>query len=213
MAEFEVFKKFAQIKIVPLVTIDDIEDAVPLAKALVAGGTPIAEVTFRTPLGGEAIKRIAAEVPECIVGSGTVHDVDHAWETLDNGGKFVITPGFNPKVVEWCLKHDLPVCPGTVTPADLEQALDFGLKVVKFFPAGAYGGVKTLKALQGPYADLKFVPTGGVNLENLREYLSLSNVAAAGGSFIPPSKLVKARDWDGIVKLGKEINELIADLK
>ena len=213
MAEFEVFKKIAQIRIVPLVTIDDIEDAVPLAKALVAGGVPVAEVTFRTPLGGEAIKRIAAEVPECIVGSGTVHDIDHAWETLDNGGKVVITPGFNPKVVDWCLKHDLPVCPGTVTPADLEQALDFGLKVVKFFPAGAYGGVKTLKALQGPYADLKFVPTGGVSLENLREYLSLPNVAAAGGSFIPPAKLVKARDWDGLVKLGKEINELIADLK
>ena len=180
MAEFEVLKKIAQIKIVPLVTIDNIEDAVPLAKALVAG---------------------------------TVHDVDHAWKTLDNGGKFVITPGFNPKVVEWCLKHDLPVCPGTVTPADLEQALDFGLKVVKFFPAGAYGGTKTLKALQGPFADIKFVPTGGVSLENLREYLSLPNVAAAGGSFIPPSNLVKARDWDGIVKLGKEINELIADLK
>ena len=205
MAEFEVLKKIAQIKIVPLVTIDNIEDAVPLAKALVAGGVPVAEVTFRTPLGGEAIKRIAAEVPECIVGSGTVHDVDHAWETLDNGGKFVITPGFNPKVVEWCLKHDLPVCPGTVTPADL--------KVVKFFPAGAYGGTKTLKALQGPFADIKFVPTGGVSLENLREYLSLPNVAAAGGSFIPPSNLVKARDWDGIVKLGKDINELIADLK
>ena len=175
MAEFEVFKKIAQIKIVPLVTVDNVEDAVPLAKALVAGGIPVAEVTFRTPLGGEAIKRIASEVPEVIVGSGTVHDIDHAWETLDNGGKFVITPGFNPKVVDWCLKHDLPVCPGTVTPADLEQALDFGLKVVKFFPAGAYGGTKTLKALQGPYADLKFVPTGGVSLENLRE-LSLIHI-------------------------------------
>ena len=103
MAEFEVFKKIAQIKIVPLVTVDNVEDAVPLAKALVAGGIPVAEVTFRTPLGGEAIKRIASEVPEVIVGSGTVHDIDHAWETLDNGGKFVITPGFNPKVVDWCL--------------------------------------------------------------------------------------------------------------
>ena len=213
MAEFEVFKQIAAIRIVPLVSITDIADAVPLARALAAGGVPVAEVTFRTPLGGEAIKLIAKEVPEVIVGSGTVHDIDHAWETLDNGGRFVITPGFNPKVVDWCLKHDLPVCPGTVTPADLEQALDFGLKVVKFFPAGAYGGIKTLKALQGPYADLKFVPTGGVGLDNLRDYLSLPNVAAAGGSFIPPSNLLKAKDWAGIEKVGKDINELIADLK
>ena len=213
MSKFEVFNKIGAIKIVPLVSITDINDAVPLAKALVAGGIPVAEVTFRTPLGGEAIKLMAKEVPEIIVGSGTVHDIDHAWETLDNGGKFVITPGFNPKVVDWCLKHDLPVCPGTVTPADLELGLDFGLDTVKFFPAGAYGGTKTLKALQGPYADLKFVPTGGVSLDNLREYLSLSNVAAAGGSFIPPSDLMKAKDWTGIEKLGKSINELIADLK
>ncbi|MCR5537344.1 MAG: bifunctional 4-hydroxy-2-oxoglutarate aldolase/2-dehydro-3-deoxy-phosphogluconate aldolase [Succinivibrio sp.] len=211
MLDQNVFQTIGEYGVVPLVTLDDPNDAVPLAKALVKGGIPIAEVTFRTQAGGEAIKRMAKEVPEIIVGAGTVHDIDHAKETLDNGGKFVITPGFNPKVVDWCLKNGMPVCPGTVTPADLEQALDFGLKVVKFFPAEAYGGIKTLKALAGPYASLKFVPTGGVGLNNLLDYLSLPNVAAAGGSFIPPSKLVKAKDWDGIAKIGAEINAMIMD--
>ncbi|MBO6258649.1 MAG: bifunctional 4-hydroxy-2-oxoglutarate aldolase/2-dehydro-3-deoxy-phosphogluconate aldolase [Succinivibrio sp.] len=209
MSDQNVFQTISEYGVVPLVTLDDPNDAVPLAHALVDAGFPIAEVTFRTAAGGEGIKRMAKEVPEIIVGSGTVHDVDHAKETKDNGGKFVITPGFNPKVVDWCLKNDMPVCPGTVTPADLEQALDFGLKVVKFFPAEAYGGIKTLKALAGPYASLKFVPTGGVGLNNLLDYLSLPNVAAAGGSFIPPAKLVKAKDWDGIVKLGKQIQSMI----
>ena len=207
-----IFDKIAEYRIVPLVTLDDPNDAVPLARALVKGGIPVAEVTFRTDAGGEAMERMAKEVPEIIVGAGTVHDVDHAIETRKRGGKFVITPGFNPKVVDWCLKHNMPVCPGTVTPADLEQALDFGLRLVKFFPAGAYGGVKTLKALQGPYAMLKFVPTGGVNLDNLLEYLSLKNVAAAGGSFVPPSACVKAKDWDVVVAACQKICGMVKSL-
>ena len=198
MLDQNVFNTISEYGIVPLVTLNDPDDAVPLARALVKAGFPIAEVTFRTEAGGEAMRRMAKEVPEIIVGAGTVHDIDHAKETLDNGGKFVITPGFNPKVVDWCLKNGMPVCPGTVTPADLEQALDFGLKVVKFFPAEAYGGIKTLKALAGPYAQLKFVPTGGVNLENMHEYLSLKNVAAVGGSFVPDPKMVAAEDYAGI---------------
>ncbi|MDY6321318.1 MAG: bifunctional 4-hydroxy-2-oxoglutarate aldolase/2-dehydro-3-deoxy-phosphogluconate aldolase [Succinivibrio sp.] len=208
-----VFDAIAKYRIVPLVTLDDPNDAVPLGKALVKGGIPVAEVTFRTAAGGEAMERMAKEVPDLIVGAGTVHDIDHAIETKERGGKFVITPGFNPKVVDWCLKHDMPVCPGTVTPADLEQALDFGLKLVKFFPAGAYGGVKTLKALAGPYAMLKFVPTGGVNLDNLLDFLSLKNVAAAGGSFVPPSDCVKAKNWDGVVETCQKICKMVASLK
>ncbi|HAR80465.1 MAG TPA: 2-dehydro-3-deoxyphosphogluconate aldolase [Succinivibrionaceae bacterium] len=211
MLDQNVFNTISEYGIVPLVTLNDPDDAVPLARALVKAGFPIAEVTFRTEAGGEAMRRMAKEVPEIIVGAGTVHDIDHAKETLDNGGKFVITPGFNPKVVDWCLKNGMPVCPGTVTPADLEQALDFGLKVVKFFPAEAYGGIKTLKALAGPYAQLKFVPTGGVGLNNLVDYLNLPNVAAVGGSFIPPSNLVKAKDWDGIVALGHQISAKVFD--
>lgn len=208
-----VFDEIAKYRIVPLVTLTDPADAVPLAKALVAGGIPVAEVTFRTAAGGDCIERMAKEVPEIIVGSGTVHDIDHAMETRDRGGKFVITPGFNPKVVDWCLKHDMPVCPGTVTPADLEQALDFGLRLVKFFPAGAYGGIKTLKALAGPFSMIKFVPTGGVNLDNLKDYLSLPNVAAAGGSFVPPGAQVKAKDWAGVTAECKKICAIVESLK
>ena len=206
-----VFDQISEYGIVPLVTLDDPNDAVPLARALVAGGIPIAEVTFRTAAGGEVIKRMAKEVPDIIVGSGTVHDIDHAKETVDNGGKFVITPGFNAKVVEWCVNNNVPVCPGTVVPSDIEEAMNYGLKLVKFFPAGAYGGTNTLKALAGRFGAMKFVPTGGVGLNNLTEYLDLPNVAAVGGSFVPPAKLVKAKDWDGITKLCQEIMSKVYD--
>ena len=210
MAE-DIFSKISEYGIVPLVTLDDPNDAVPLARALVAGGIPIAEVTFRTAAGGEAIKRIAKEVPEIMVGAGTVHDIDHAKETLDNGGKFVITPGFNREVVDWCVKNNMPVCPGTVVPSDIEEAMGFGLKTLKFFPAEAYGGINTLKALYGPFASIKFVPTGGVGLDNLADYLDLPNVAAVGGSFVPPGKLVKAKDWDGVTAACKAIMAKVFD--
>lgn len=211
--KFKVLSEIEAVGIVPLVVLEDAKQAVPLAHALCDGGIPIAEVTFRTAAAAEAIRNMVKECPDMLVGSGTVHNVDQAWATLDNGGKFVITPGFNPKVVDWCLKHDLAICPGTVTPSDLEQALDFGLEVVKFFPAAAYGGVKTLKALAGPYASLKFVPTGGVNLENLSEYLSLKNVAAVGGSFVPDPKQVKVEDYDGIRTSCREILEKVRAIR
>lgn len=207
----DIFERIGEYGIVPLVTLDDPNDAVPLARALVEGGIPVAEVTFRTAAGGEAIKRMAKEVPEIIVGAGTVHDIDHAKETLDNGGKFVITPGFNAKVVEWCVKNNMPVCPGTVVPSDIEEAMNYGLKLVKFFPAEVYGGVKTLKALSGPFGAMKFVPTGGVGLNNLTEYLDLPNVAAVGGSFVPPTKMVKEKDWAGISKLCRQIMDQVLD--
>ena len=207
----DIFERIGEYGIVPLVTLDDPNDAVPLARALVEGGIPIAEVTFRTAAGGESIKRMAKEVPEIIVGSGTVHTVDQAKETVDNGGKFVITPGFNAKVVEWCVNNNVPVCPGTVVPSDIEEAMNYGLKVVKFFPAEAYGVINTIKNLAAPFSGIKFVPTGGVGLHNLREYLDLPNVAAVGGSFVPPAKMVKEKDWEGIVKTCKEINNKVFD--
>lgn len=207
----DIFERIGEYGIVPLVTLDDPNDAVPLARALVEGGIPIAEVTFRTAAGGESIKRMAKEVPEIIVGSGTVHTVDQAKETVDNGGKFVITPGFNAKVVEWCVNNNVPVCPGTVVPSDIEEAMNYGLKVVKFFPAEAYGGINTIKNLAAPFSGIKFVPTGGVGLHNLRDYLDLPNVAAVGGSFVPPAKMVKEKDWEGIVKTCNEINNKVFD--
>lgn len=207
----DIFERIAELGIVPLVTLDDPADAVPLARALVKGGIPVAEVTFRTEAGAESIKRMAQEVPEIIVGAGTVHTVEQARQTKENGGRFVITPGYNEEVVDWCVKNNMPVCPGTVVPSDIEQARNHGLKVVKFFPAAAYGGVKTLKALAGPFAGIKFVPTGGVDISNMHEYLDLPNVAAVGGSFVPPPEMVKAKDWEGVTRVCEEIVNKVYD--
>ena len=198
-------QKIFDIGLVPLVVLDDPNDAVPLAKALVAGDIPVAEVTFRTEAGGEVIKRMAEEVPEILVGAGTVHDVAHAKEAVEKGAKFIVTPGFNAEVVKWCVDNKIDVVPGTVAPSDIEEAMSLGLNVCKFFPAEAYGGIKTLKALEGPYADIKFMPTGGVGIDNMNDYLALPNVGAIGGSFMTPSKLVKEKKWDEITKICKGI--------
>ena len=190
-----------QIGILPLVVLQDAEDALPLAGALAEGGIPIAEVTFRTDAAEAAIAKIAEGRPDLLVGAGTVHTVDQAKRAVAAGGRFIVTPGFNPEVVSWCCENGIDVLPVVVSPADIEQAMGFGLSVCKFFPAAAYGGVKTLKALAGPYAGVSFLPTGGVNEENMLDYLSLPNVAGVGGSFTCPDKLVRAKDWAGIAAL------------
>ncbi len=198
-------QKVFDIGLVPLIVLEDANDAVPLAKALVAGDIPVAEVTFRTAAGGEVIRRIAQEVPEILVGAGTVHDVAHAKEAVEKGAKFIVTPGYNASVVNWCVENNIDVLPGTVAPSDIEQAMAAGLTACKFFPAEAYGGIKTLKALAGPYAGIKFMPTGGVGIDNMNDYLALPNVGAIGGSFMTPSKLVKEKKWDEITKVCKSI--------
>lgn len=191
----ESMQKIFDLKLVPLVVLDDATDAVPMAKALVEGGIPVAEVTFRTDAAADVIQAMAEQVPEILVGAGTVHTVAQAQTAVKAGAKFIVTPGFQPDVVRWCVEHQVDIVPGTAVPSDIEQAISFGLSVCKFFPAEAYGGVKTLKALKGPYADIRFMPTGGVSLDNMNDYLALSNVAAVGGSFMTPSAAVKAKDW------------------
>ena len=191
----ESMQKIFDLKLVPLVVLDDATDAVPMAKALVEGGIPVAEVTFRTDAAADVIRAMAEQVPEILVGAGTVHTVAQAQTAVEAGAKFIVTPGFQPDVVRWCVEHQVDIVPGTAVPSDIEQAISFGLSVCKFFPAEAYGGVKTLKALKGPYADIRFMPTGGVSLDNMNDYLTLSNVAAVGGSFMTPSAAVKAKDW------------------
>lgn len=191
----ESMQKIFDLKLVPLVVLDDATDAVPMAKALVEGGIPVAEVTFRTDAAADVIRAMAGQVPEILVGAGTVHTVAQAQTAVEAGAKFIVTPGFQPDVVRWCVEHQVDIVPGTAVPSDIEQAISFGLSVCKFFPAEAYGGVKTLKALKGPYADIRFMPTGGVSLDNMNDYLALSNVAAVGGSFMTPSAAVKAKDW------------------
>ena len=191
----ESMQKIFDLKLVPLVVLDDATDAVPMAKALVEGGIPVAEVTFRTDAAADVIRAMAEQVPEILVGAGTVHTVAQAQTAVEAGAKFIVTPGFQPDVVRWCVEHQVDIVPGTAVPSDIEQAISFGLSVCKFFPAEAYGGVKTLKALKGPYADIRYMPTGGVSLDNMNDYLALSNVAAVGGSFMTPSAAVKAKDW------------------
>ena len=195
-------QKIFDLKLVPLVVLEDASDAIPMAKALIAGGLPVAEVTFRTDAAADVI-RAMAQIPEILVSAGTVHTVQQARTAVEAGARFIVTPGFQPDVVRWCVEHQIDIIPGTAVPSDIEQALSFGLSVCKFFPAEAYGGVKTLKALAGPYADIRFMPTGGISLDNMKDYLALPNVAAIGGSFMTPSKAVREKDWAKVTEACK----------
>jgi 2-dehydro-3-deoxyphosphogluconate aldolase/(4S)-4-hydroxy-2-oxoglutarate aldolase len=197
----EVLEKIGQSGIVPVIRIDDVETAVPLAKALVAGGIPCAEVTFRTAEGEEAIRRISAEVPDILVGAGTVLTVEQVDKAVAAGAKFAVSPGFNPVVVERCQQKGLPVTPGCSTPSDMEKALAFGLEVVKFFPAEQAGGLAYIKAVAAPYTTLKFMPTGGISAANLNAYLAFDKVLACGGSWMVKPELLKAGDFAAVSRL------------
>ena len=198
--------------LVPVVVLNDAKDAVPLAKALCEGGLPVAEVTFRTDAAEESIRRIAEAFPEMLVGAGTVLTTDQVDRAVAAGAKFIVSPGFDPEIVDYCLSKEIPIYPGVVTPSELAQAVKRGLKVVKFFPAEAYGGVNTIKALAAPYPMVKFMPTGGVNLKNLKNYLECDKITACGGSWMVKGDLIKAEAFDEIrtltadaVALAKEI--------
>lgn len=201
----ENMKFINDIGFVPLVVANNTEDAVALGKALVAGGIPIAEVTFRTDEALACMKAMSVEVPELLLGAGTVHTVAQAEAAVAAGATFIVTPAFNPAVIEWCLDKQIDIIPGTVSPAEIEQASAYGLKVCKFFPAGVYGGPKALKAFAGPFSDMKFLPTGGVDEKNMEDYLALPNVFALGGSFLTPSAMLKAKDWTGITRTCQSI--------
>lgn len=192
-----------ELKIVPVVAIGKLEHADPLAEALSSAGLPVAEITLRTEAGIEAIQRLAGR-EDFLVGAGTVHTPDQAKKVADAGGKFIVTPGFNRKTVQWCLDYSMPIFPGVSSPSDLESAIEFGLEVVKFFPAELNGGVKMLKAFQGPYGGISFIPTGGINASNIGEYLSLPSVVACGGSWMVKSDLIDEGKFDEIARLTAE---------
>ena len=200
----DVLKKIHNVGIVPVIKIEDIEKAVPLAKALVDGGIPVAEVTFRAARADEAIAKIVAEVPEMLAGAGTVLTVEQAEAAIKAGAKFIVSPGFNPKVVAYCIEKGIPVTPGTSNPSDMEMAMEMGLDVVKFFPAEAAGGIAYLKAITGPYGNLKIMPTGGISAKNMNDYLALKNVLAVGGSWMVKADMIEAGDFAGITALCKE---------
>lgn len=209
----QVLDQIANIGLVPVIAIDDVEKAVPLAKALVAGGIPCAEVTFRTAEGEEAIRRMAKEVPEILVGAGTVLTTDQVDRAVDAGAKFIVSPGLNPKVVAYCVEKGIPITPGCANPSDVEQAIEHGLEVVKFFPAGQAGGLPYIKSMAAPYTNMKFMPTGGVNADNLSEYLSFDRIIACGGSWMVAKPLITAGKFDEITALCKEAVGIMLDFK
>ena len=200
----DVLQQIFNIGIIPVIAIEDAAQAVPLAKALVAGGLPAAEVTFRTAAGEEAIRRIAAEVPEMLVGAGTVLTREQADRALAAGSQFIVSPGFNPEITRYVIDKGALMMPGTATPGEMEQAMSMGLDVVKFFPAEQNGGVAKLKALAGPYTNLRWMPTGGVNTKNMMDYLSFDKIVACGGTWMVKKDLINGEKWDEITAICKE---------
>lgn len=193
-----VLERIASMRIVPMIVIDDPDDAVPLARALSDGGLPCVEVTFRTPRAIEALRRIAGELPDVLVGAGTVLTPAQAAEARAAGARFVVAPGFNAGVVEFCQSVELPVFPGVCTPTEIEMALGAGLSVLKFFPAEPIGGLPFLKAVAAPYTTVSFIPTGGIGPSNLASYLAFPRVVACGGSWLAPNDWIAARQLDRI---------------
>lgn len=190
--------------IVPVAVIDNASFSVPLADALQAGGIDIVEVTFRTESAAQSIRRIALSSKEMVVGAGTVTTIDQCKCAVENGAQFIVSPGFSEELVSWCLSHSVPVIPGCVTPTEIMRALSFGLHVLKFFPAGVFGGLSALKALSGPFSSVRFIPTGGVNNKNLGEYLSAPFIHAVGGSWLCPRADISAERFSRITELCKE---------
>ncbi len=195
--------------LIPVIKVNDAQDAVPLCKVLQDGGLPVAEITFRTAAAEEAIRLVHEQVPDVLLGAGTVltpEQADRAWAA---GARYIVSPGFNPRVVRHCLDKGYPILPGCSSPSDIEQALEMGLSAVKIFPAGALGGIATIKALAGPYPQMHYVPTGGVNANNLMDYLNFPKVLACGGSWMVPQDAVGAKDWGKIQALAAQAVDLM----
>ena len=207
----EIVTQIENLKVVPVVAIENPHDANRLADALIEGGLPCAEITLRTDAGLAVIETLSDRT-DFLVGAGTVHNAEQAKRVTDAGARFVVAPGFNPRTVLWCTEHSVPIFPGTSTPTDLEQALEYGLDVVKFFPAEAMGGAKTLKAFHGPYRSIRFMPTGGISTSNLLDYLHLPYVLACGGSWMVKSDLIAEGRFDEITSLTAETVQLVQEL-
>ena len=208
-----VMEMFRKIGVIPVIVLEDPDDAIPVAKALSDGGILCAEITFRTDAAEESIHRIASAFPDMLVGAGTVLSIDQAKKAAAAGAKFIVSPGTNPDIVKYCQSIGMSICPGVQTPTEIEAALSMGLKVVKFFPAEAAGGLKTIKALAAPYNMMEFVPTGGINLSNIREYLSYEKVIACGGSWIASKNMIKAKDYEHIRETAASSSEIVKEVR
>ena len=200
----DVLKTISESQIVPVVVLENAEDAVPAARALLAGGITVMEITFRTAAAADSIKAVAEEVPGMLVGAGTVITLEQCKKAVECGAKFIVSPGYDEEVVSWCCDNGVAVTPGCVTPTEIMMALKHNLKVLKFFPANVYGGLGALKALSGPFGGVKFIPTGGVSAANIAEFIASPSVFAVGGSWICPKKDISEHNFDKITALCKE---------
>lgn len=206
-------EQFKEVGVVPVVVLNDAKDAVPLADALVEGGLPCAEVTFRTDAAEESIRLMAEKYPDMLVGAGTVLTIEQVDRAVGAGAKFIVSPGFDPEIVDYCLDKNIPVFPGCITPSEVAQAVKRGLKVVKFFPAEQAGGIAMIKAMAAPYTMVKFMPTGGINAKNLRSYLECDKILCCGGSWMVKGDLIKAGEFDKIREMTKEAVALAAEIR
>lgn len=204
-------EKVFETGIVPVVVLNNVEDAVPLAGALLKGGIDFMEITFRTECAAECISVISKEVPDMTVGAGTVLNVEQAKLAVDCGAKFIVSPGLDEATVKWAIENDIPVIPGTVTPTEIMKAISLGLKVVKFFPADVYGGIKAIKALSAPFGQVKFLPTGGVSEANLNEFAANKSVIAVGGSWVCKKDDIINHDWEKITMLSENAVRIIKE--
>ena len=209
----DIAEKFQKLGVVPVVVLEDTKDAVPLAKALVEGGLPCAEVTFRTEAAEESIRLMTEQFPEMLVGAGTVLTTEQVDAAVLAGAKFIVSPGFDPEIVDYCLEKEIPVFPGCITPSEVAQAVKRGLKVVKFFPAEPAGGVAMIKAMAAPYVGIKFMPTGGINAKNLEEYLSCDKIICCGGSWMVKGELVNNQEFDKVRELTAEARKLVDSIR
>ena len=206
-------ERFEDFGVVPVVVLDDVKDALPLAKALTEGGLPCAEVTFRTEAAEESIKVMAEAYPDMLVGAGTVLTIEQVDAAVNAGAKFIVSPGFDPEIVDYCLEKEIPIFPGCVTPSEVAQAVKRGLKVVKFFPAEPAGGVAMIKAMAAPYNQLRFMPTGGIGTQNLKDYLGFDKIICCGGSWMVKANLIKNGEFEKICKLTKEAKALAKSIR
>ena len=209
----QVLVKLRKIGIIPVVVLDNAKDAEALGKELMKGGLPAAEVTFRTDAAEESIRIMEDKFPDMLVGAGTVLSVEQVKRATDAGAKFIVSPGFNPDVVRYCVSHDIPITPGIQTPTEIEMALDYGLTVVKFFPAEPAGGLKMIQALASPYPNTYFMPTGGISATNVREYLACNRIWACGGSWMVKKDMINSGNFDKIYSLVTEASGIVKEIR
>ena len=209
----DVTTRLARAGVVPVGVLEHAKDAVPTAKAMAAGGIDVMEITFRTAAAADSIKAVSENCPEMLVGAGTVITLEQCKKAVESGAKFIVAPGFDEEVVRWCVENNVPVTPGCVTPTEIMAAMKLGLKVVKFFPAGVYGGLSAMKALSGPFGGIKFIPTGGVNAQNLAEYISAPFIHAVGGSWVCPKADISAGNFEKITALCREAHATVTEAR